>query len=109
MTARAEAERRRDAGMARSTDHANREDPDWSLRAAHALHQYCQEHRGEQFLAEDVRAWSERKMLVSAPPTAKAWGSVFKESAKAGVIRRIGYAPAKSSNMSPKCLWLGQV
>lgn len=109
MTTRAEAETKRDRGMARAVDHADRERPDWSLRAAHALHEYAQKHRGESFLAEEVRAWSEAKMLVSEPPTANAWGSVFKEGAKMGVIKRAGYAPAKSSNMSPKCQWQGCV
>lgn len=106
---KAEAEHRRDVGMARAVDHADRERPDWSLRAAHALHEYAQKHPGESFLAEDVRAWSEARMLVSTPPTAKAWGAVFKEGAKLGVIRKIGYAPAKSSNLSPKCTWMGCV
>ena len=109
MTDIQDAERRRDTGMARAVDHADRERPDWSLRAAHALHEYAQKHRGEKFLAEDVRQWAESKMLVSEPPTNKAWGAVFKEGAKLGVIRRVGYAPAKSSNMSPKCLWEGLV
>lgn len=109
MTTRAEAETKRDRGMARAVDHADREEPDWSLRAAHALHQYAQEHRGEKFLTEDVRAWAEAKMLVTEPPTAKAWGAVVKEGAKLGVIRKVGYAPAKSSNMSPKCQWEGRV
>lgn len=105
MTARAEAERRRDLGMQRATDHADRERPNWSIRAAHALYAYCQEHKGETFLCEDVRAWAEAKMLVSTPPTAKAWGSIFKEAAKAGTVRKAGYAAAKSSNLSPKVLW----
>jgi hypothetical protein len=101
----AQAEAKRDTGMARAVDHADRVRADWSLCAAHALHYYCQEHRGEKFLAEDVRAWAEAKMLVSDPPTKRAWGAVIKHGAKMGVIRRVGYAPAKSSNMSPKCQW----
>jgi hypothetical protein len=44
-------------------------------------------------------------MLVSEPPTSKAWGSIFKEAAKAGTVRKVGYAPSKSSNLSPKTLW----
>jgi hypothetical protein len=105
MTDFQDAERRRDTGMARAVDHANRERQNWSLQAAHALYAYCQEHKGEQFLCESVRAWSEAKMLVSEPPTSKAWGSIFKEAAKAGTVRKIGYAPSKSSNLSPKTLW----
>ena len=105
MNSKEAAEVRRDTGMAKSTDHADRERPNWSLRAAHTLYEYAQKHRGEKFLAEEVRAWGEAKMLVSSAPTNKAWGSVFKEGAKLGVIRKVGYAPAKSSNLSPKCLW----
>lgn len=105
MTTRAEAETNRDRCMARAVDHADRERPDWSLRAAHALHEYAQKHPGESFLAEDMRAWAEGKMLVSTPPTAKAWGAVFKSAAAQRLVVKAGYAPAKSSNCSPKTLW----
>jgi len=100
-----EAERKRDTGMAQAVDHADRVNSEWSIRAAHALYDYCQAHRGQNFLCEDMRRWAEAKMLVSEPPSNKAWGSIFKEAAKAGTLRKVGFAAAKSSNLSPKTLW----
>lgn len=105
MTARAEAERRRDTGMARATDRADREKHKWSAKAMHALHLYCVQHPGTKFLGEQVREWAELGKLVPVPPDERSWGSIFRSAAADGLLKRVGYAPAKSSNLSPKCLW----
>lgn len=105
MTTRADAERRRDIGMARATDRADREKHKWSAKATHAVHLYCVQHPGTKFLGEDVREWAEGQRLVPAAPDERAWGSIFRSAAADGLLKRVGYAPAKSSNLSPKCLW----
>lgn len=99
------AEARRDAGMALATDKADRDAEGWSADARAALVRYAQENPHLQFLAEHVRQWAEGKGLVSAPENGRAWGSVFRNAAADGLIVRVGYAPADSSNRSPKCLW----
>lgn len=101
----ARAVERRDTGMNRAEKKANRDHDGWADAAEAALRQYAAAHRGEQFLAEDVRAWAEGRMVV-APDNGRAWGAVFKRSARLRVITRVGYAPAKSSNLAPKCLWM---
>lgn len=30
----------------------------------------------------------------------------IQRAARLGIIRRVGYAPAKSSNLAPKCTWV---
>ena len=99
------AEAKRDTGMELAEDKANRGAPFWSTRALMAIEKYCLAHPGEKFLGEDVREWAEGKRLVSVPENEKAWGSVFRTAAQLKIIRKVGSAPARSSNMSPKCLW----
>lgn len=101
-----QAETRRDVGMHRAVSRADRDQPQWSDDAMHALEMYCKAHPEAQFLGEQVRAWGEQLELVDPPADGRAWGAVFRKAASLGVIRRVGYAPALSSNLSAKCLWL---
>ena len=105
MNTTQQAEARRDSGMALSEENANRHKQRWSEDAEAALLRYCLAHRGQDFLTEQVREWSEFLDLVDAPFNAKAWGGVMRRSAANGVIRKVGYAPSRSSNLSPKVLW----
>lgn len=104
-TARADAENRRDTGMALAVDKADRDQDGWSEDALFALERYLLAHPDGKFLAEDVRAWSEHMGFVEAPENARAWGAVFRKAANLKMIRKVGYAPSMSSNLSPKCLW----
>lgn len=101
----AAAANRRDIGMERAEDKANADHIGWSEDAEAAVRAYAAEHRGRRFLAEDVRAWAEARKLVAPPVNGRAWGGVIQRCARLNVIRRAGYAPAKSSNLSPKCEW----
>ena len=102
---RAEARARRDAGIERAVDRADREQENWSDEAHRALERYCQAHPSGGFLTEDVRAWAERLGLVAAPDNARAWGAVMQRAQRYRLIRAVGYAPARSSHLSPKVLW----
>lgn len=99
------AEERRDAGMAMAVDKADRDEEGWSDAADAALRAYIAAHPRQQFLAEQVRLWAEGERRVSAPENARAWGAVIRRDALDGTIVKVGYAPAGSSNLSPKCLW----
>jgi len=102
----AQAREAADTGMALAEDRANRQKWGWSDDALHGIEMYCLAHSDDQFLAEDVRAWCETEMaIVGAPESGKAWGAVFKRAARLGIIHHVGYAPSKSSNLSPKTLW----
>jgi hypothetical protein len=104
---RSAAESRRDRGMQRAQAHADAVQLDaWSARAMSALRRYLAEGPGRDgaFLAEQFVDWT-KTADVAQPPEPRAWGAVISTAARRGLIRRIGYAPANTSNRSPKCLW----
>jgi len=85
-------------GSRRAGERADRASEGWTERAAYAIweHAGC----GERFLIEDVAfgyPWT--------PPDPRAWGHATRLAVKRGWIKKVGYAPAASSNGSPKCLW----
>lgn len=101
---------KRDDGIQRAAEHAGEE---WTERAVEQVRRYA-EHRSTfyvpygsapEFLAEYVRDWSEF-WGFDKPPDSRAWGHVMRLAAKRGYIRKAGYLPAKSSNLSPKVAWV---
>lgn len=94
------ARARRDDGIARAGEHAGHA---WKRGARGYLLEYVATHTGP-FLAEDVRGYAEARGF-EIPPDGRAWGAVFRSAARDNVIRKVGYAPAKSSNLSPKVQW----
>jgi hypothetical protein len=96
---------RRDLGIARAERRARRECGDeWTLSAATYLALYARNTAvGQPFLLEDAREASAGK--VTAPTNAKAWGAAVQFAVRSGWLQKAGYAPARSSNGSPKVLW----
>lgn len=86
-------------GMRAAEEAANRAQAGWSDRALEALVEVG--HTLEHFTIEDLR----EKAGVESPTDERAWGGVVKRAARLGIIRKVGYAPAKSSHGSPKLLW----
>lgn len=99
-----EAADRRDSGIASATQHANNEIPSWSIQADNAMMAAIHMHGKQPFLAEELIEVAVQGGAPS-PPDGRAWGGVFRRLAIRGIIRKVGYAPAKSSNLSPKVLW----
>jgi hypothetical protein len=99
------ARARRDVGMQRAVDHADRVTDGWREIAISHVDDYARKR--DTFLAEDVIAASAGK--VPEPPTRKAWGAVIQRAAREGIIEKIGFAPAKTSNCSPKVLWRSRI
>ena len=97
---RARAAERRDAGIERSSSHAERVTPLWNEMAYTHLRVWLLTRDRGDFLAEDAF-----KEFQIAPPDGRAYGAVMRKAAAAGIIHKIGYAPAKSSNLSVKVLW----
>ena len=93
-----DALQRRDTGMARVEQSAG---TDWIDDATAYLREYARRARGEPFLIEDAI----EVYTGTRPPNPKAWGPAAMMAAKRGWIRKAGYAPARSSNLSPKTLW----
>lgn len=99
-----DAAKRRDEAIERVANHADALDPEWSDRAYASLIKFCCLYR-VPFIAEEVRHWAEGLSLISPPHDARAWGAIIKRAAKDELIIKVGYAPAKSSNLSPKVQW----
>lgn len=98
------AEERRDTGIQRAADHADRVEEKWSVRATVYMAGLVGRRGFKPFLTEELIEISIRDG-VAQPPDGRAWGAIMRALAKQGVIRKMGYAPAKSSNLSPKVLW----
>jgi len=94
---------KRDDGIARSGEHAGE---DWRSMAIESVRVFVGVMDGRPFLAEDAREHAERNGL-SVPPDGRAWGIVFQTAKRRGIIKAIGYAPSRSSNLSPKVQWKG--
>jgi len=85
--------------------HADKVEESWSQKASVLFLDYARDIvKGQPFLTEDARAWAESQGLPP-PPDGRAWGFVAKAMREANHVLFAGYAPAKSSNGSPKCLW----
>lgn len=75
----------------------------WRLRAIACVREFISRVRGP-FLAEDVREYAQERGLAE-PPDARAWGVVMQRAQRERLVQAYAYAPARSSNGSPKVLW----
>jgi hypothetical protein len=103
-TPRQQAARRRDDGIARALDHAEKARRQWKQRALEALGAFLRE-RELPFLAETFRAFATATKGVEEPPDARAWGAVMQAGKRAGMIVSCGAERALTSNLSFKVLW----
>jgi hypothetical protein len=84
--------------MLRASERADRASDGWTEKAAMYLASYAR--LGDRFLIEEATV-----KYPHTPPDGRAWGAATRLASRRGWIRRVGYAPAASSNGSPKCLW----
>lgn len=104
----ASARRRAEDGMKRATDHAEADHKGWKEEALRFLRRYCETH--VDFLTEDLI--DAARGIVPASPCeggGKAWGSVITTAKREGIIEKIGYRPARTSNLSPKPVWASRM
>ena len=78
----------RQEGMEASVNHANRVTPGWSDMAYEFLQNYADDHRGEEFLVEQVR-WASAD-IVPEPPNTSAWGHIASKGGKVGMLTKLG-------------------
>lgn len=98
------ARERAQDGIRLALEHADADVPGWTETAAAYLRDYAVRVAvGQPWLLEDARDASMGR--VSDPDNLKAWGAAVQLAARRGWLVRAGYAPARSSNGSPKCLW----
>lgn len=102
------ARTRGDLGAERAAHRAERNSPGWIDVAAEKIRDYVRldaAGMAMDFTIEKARQWAADKNLP-APPDARAWGHVTRRAVKLGYIVETGeYAPAASSNGSPKRLY----
>lgn len=95
---------RRDEAIARVVANADEREPGWPDRAYAALLRFCEQERNP-FIIEEAREWAEARGFITPPHDHRAWGAIVQRAARAGVVLKDGYAPARSSNLSPKVRW----
>lgn len=93
----------RDAGMNCAIDHAERDSAGWGDRAYAYLTSYIVRHQSD-FMTEDVRLYAAAEGL-DPPPDNRAWGAVIVRAVKLGVLRKTGFAPAKTGHCRPMQIW----
>jgi hypothetical protein len=89
--------------MAAAQAHAEADLPGWTESAAAFLAAYALSVGGT-FLVEQCREASIGRL--PAPDNLKAWGPATTYAIRKGWIKRVGWAPACSSNGSPKGLYI---
>jgi uncharacterized protein (DUF934 family) len=92
------ARSRADLGSLRAGTRAEVLSPGWTYVAALAIRKHAKGRK--PFRIEEVAL-----SFPDKPPDGRAWGHAARAAQRYGWIRRVGYAPAASSNGSPKCLW----
>lgn len=99
-TATDAARQRRDTALASVAENAG---DAWVEDAARYIRAHA-ERSQSPFLVEDViEHWNAANK--PRPHDPRAWGAAVQRAKRLGWIVRVGYAPAKTSNMSPKPLW----
>jgi hypothetical protein len=95
------ARERGKVGSRRAGERADRASDGWTEKAANWIRVYADYSiHGESFLIEEASSH-----FGTPPPDPRAWGHATRLAVKRGWIKKVGYAPAASSNGSPKCLW----
>jgi len=102
---------RHDSAMQAVTAKADKLSPEWSAKAAGLLTVYLKALGlsglpTKPFIAEHFRAWAENYRHLPYPHDSRAYGSVLRNAAKSGLIRRVGYRA--DSYGSPKSLWVAK-
>lgn len=91
-------EMKRDIGISRAKNNAERQSPGWSETAYNFFINYAK-NIGKPFMCNDVVLASEGK--IPQPPNLKAWGGVSRKVIKSGLVVCIGFA--KGSNPAHHC------
>jgi len=81
-------------GIKTAADNANAVCSEWSLQAYQYFTEWLETH-SEEFKTEDIRNKYKDEGFAS-PPSERAWGSITRRAARAGLIKRVGYAPTQN-------------
>ena len=83
--------------------------PDWAEQAFEVIRQLAK--RGTEFTSEDVLALTGLPSGDVGMNKNNASGAVMNKASRAGIIRKVGYAPSKrkASHGSIHAVWVGNV
>lgn len=84
--------------------HAEENRPGWKQEAAKFVRCYAATHR--EFISEECTDWAYANGLAR-PHDPRAFGQVYREAAKAGIIRKGGYGRSVK-RASPTVLWFSR-
>lgn len=95
----------RDKGIEEAVKHADQVHPNWSESALEYLKVFLA-HRKSPFLCEDFREAAEN--VLPAPPSLRSYGAVILKAAKAGWVKKLGYAKVRNvkAHRTPANLWI---
>ena len=100
---RATATERRDDGIAKAIDHADRVSHAWSVLAYQYVQWWLRHCKPDAtFLSENIIGFA-TEWGAPEPPDSRAWGAIIQRAARAGLIVKAGYREDKFC--SPKTLW----
>lgn len=91
---------RADDGMERALAHAEQECDRWGELAWRFIQLYALKHKGERFTGRQIVLASKTYGLIQ-PPTDKAFGGPIQRAVRAGIIRKVGFAPDPNRHCSP--------
>jgi hypothetical protein len=98
-----EARVKRDVAIATVAAHADENVHGWTTQAFALVALYATMY--SEFIAEDCAEFAYSQGLKRDGIDPRAWGKVYKNAAKAKVIRKKGYAVSQKRNHSPTVLW----
>jgi len=101
------ARAKRDDGMGRALDHAERDVPTWGEQALAYLRCYAETH--DRFPAWFVTHAAELTGAVPTPPTLKSWGAILAKAARDGWLKNDGYTQHPQRHASPTPIWLSLI
>lgn len=103
MTDQQQAAQNADLGIHRAASRAERRFENWVHEAVEALGWAASQMRAASFTIEELRGLCGE---LPAPSDLRAWGAATRRATRLGyIVRTDGYAPAASSNNSPKPLY----
>jgi len=97
-------EQLKEAGMNLALESAEADFNGWADSAFSFLQGFILSYKSS-FMAEDIRLASAG--YVPEPPSKRAWGGIIARAAKAGLIRRVGFASVKNAkaHCTPASVW----
>lgn len=102
-----ESRLRRDEGIARAEDKAEKDIPGWKEAAFNKIIEFINVHQGE-FMCEEIRSFAAMDDNFELPEKGQAWAGPVKRAEKEGKIRFVKWQPikGKAGHGRPGAVWI---